>query len=131
VPTVDVGHLATAPIVTAPDTMAVRVLTRLPTASAAVFELPPGGVSRPGHHGRVDESWFVVAGTGEMWVQPDGGEAQVVPLTPGSTVAFTSGVAFQVRSTGDAPLQVFGVTTPPWPEDRDDEWQPVPGRWPT
>ena len=113
----------------APDGSEVRVLAALAGGSAAHFRLAPGAVSRAGRHRTVEEIWYVLAGRGEMW-RSAGAREEVVALEPGLCLTVPLGTAFQFRATGDSPLDVFGVTMPPWPAEADNEWVEVPPNWP-
>ncbi|MFN0094383.1 MAG: hypothetical protein ACKVVT_06355, partial [Dehalococcoidia bacterium] len=59
--------LAEAPVVLAPDGSDVRPLLRLAGGSMAHFTLAPGETSRAVRHRTVEEVWYILAGTGEMW----------------------------------------------------------------
>lgn len=96
--------------VLAPDGSEVRVLLALAGGGMAHFRLPPDQVSIAVRHRTVEELWYILSGTGEMWL---GGE--VVPLSQGVCVAIPVGVAFQFRTTGAEALCAVAVTMPPWP----------------
>lgn len=116
----DVVKLPVERTVAAPDGSDVRVLAAIEGhGSCAHFELAPGAVSVPVRHDRVSEIWYVLAGAGEMWQQASDGASTVVALDAGSCLTIPVATAFQFRSTGTDPLQVVGVTMPPWPEDGD------------
>ena len=51
----------------APDGSDVRLLARLSGGSMAHFELAAGKVSAAVTHRTVEEIWYVLAGSGEMW----------------------------------------------------------------
>ena len=74
--------------------------------------LPPGGVSRPVRHRTVEEVWYFLGGSGEVWI---GGETTRVMV--GSTVVIPTGSPFQFRTLGDDPLRFLCFTSPPWPGD--------------
>jgi mannose-6-phosphate isomerase-like protein (cupin superfamily) len=111
----------------APDGSDVRVLLRLAGGSMAHFELGAGETSRPIVHRTVEEVWYVLSGTGEMWRRQDGRE-EIVALEPGVCLTIPAATHFQFRATPSAPLAVVAVTLPPWPGD--DEAIAVPGPWP-
>ena len=121
--------LPAEPDAIAPDGSEARALLALGGGSAALFRLAPGAVSRAGRHRTVEEIWYVVAGSGEMW-RNDGEREEVVALAPGVCLTIPLGTAFQFRATGNAPLAVFAVTMPPWPAQADDEWIEVAPYWP-
>ena len=64
-----------------------------------------------------------------MWRRRSDHE-DVVSLEVGVSLGISPGTAFQFRAFGPAPLEVVGVTMPPWPVDRDDEATAVDGPWP-
>lgn len=110
----------------APDGSDVRVLLRTARGSMAHFELAAGRASDPIRHRSVDEIWFVLSGTGEMWRRQDGHE-EVVALEPDVCVSIPVGTHFQFRASAAGPLAAVGVAMPPWPGD--DEAITVPGKW--
>jgi mannose-6-phosphate isomerase-like protein (cupin superfamily) len=126
----DTRALEDAPVVTAPDGSAVRPLCRIAAAgSFAHFQLEPGEVSVAVSHATVQEIWYVVAGSGEMWRRQDGRES-TTPLRPGICLTIPLGTSFQFRSAeADGPLRIVAVTMPPWPVASDDEARPLPGPW--
>src|SRR6185503_3566560 len=74
-------RLPTHPDVIAPDGSDVRVLARTHRGGMAHFELAPGRASDAIRHRTVDEIWFVLSGSGEMWRSQDERE-EVVSLEP-------------------------------------------------
>ena len=123
----DTMRLPDAPDAVAPDGSDVRVLLRLGGGSMAHFELAAGRVSRAVAHRTVDEIWYVLSGSGQMW-RRQADRQEMVPLRPGTCVSIPAGTHFQFRAAGHAPLAVLGVTMPPWPGP--DEAYGVPGAWP-
>jgi mannose-6-phosphate isomerase-like protein (cupin superfamily) len=111
--------------VLAPDGSQVRILLALAGGSMAHFRLPPGQVSGAVRHRTVEEIWYVLAGTGEMWRSDSG----TVGLEAGTCLTIPLGVAFQFRALGDEALTAVAVTMPPWPGD--DEAEPAEGVWPS
>jgi mannose-6-phosphate isomerase-like protein (cupin superfamily) len=122
-------RLDEAVVVTAPDGSAVRPLCVLPgAASFAHFSLAPGQVSRAVSHGGVQEIWYVIGGSGQMWRSaggPDSGE--ITELVPDVCLTIPLGTSFQFRAGADG-LRVVAVTVPPWPDD-PGEARPERGRW--
>jgi mannose-6-phosphate isomerase-like protein (cupin superfamily) len=123
----DTMRLPAAPDVVAPDGSDVRVLLRLAGGSMAHFELAAGQTSRAVAHRSVDEIWYILHGSGQMWRRQDGREA-VADLVPGTCLSIPAGTQFQFRSTGGTSLAAVAVTMPPWPGA--DEAVEVPGAWP-
>ena len=82
--------------VLAPDGSEVRILLSLDRGSMAHFQLHPGQVSRAVRHRSVEEIWYVVSGSGEMW-QSSGGQEEIAALSAGTCLTIPVGVAFQFR----------------------------------
>jgi mannose-6-phosphate isomerase-like protein (cupin superfamily) len=74
----------------------------------------------------VDELWYVISGTGEVW-RKLGSREEVVEVGPGWSLSLPVGTHFQFRCTGEAALCLLIATTPPWPGD--DEATPQSGHW--
>lgn len=112
-------HADNAAGVTAPDGSAVRPLCALPgAASFARFDLAPGQVSRAVSHASVQEIWYIVAGSGQMWRSQDGRD-ELTSLEAGVCLTIPLGTTFQFRAGHDG-LRAVAVTIPPWPEDQDE-----------
>lgn len=104
----------------APDGSDVRVLLQLEgLGSVAHFQLGPGQVSRAVTHKTVHEIWYVLSGAGQMWRSQDGHDEEE-DLVPGVCLTLPLGTRFQFRALGDRPLEVLGVTMPPWPNTADE-----------
>ena len=114
------------PTVTAPDGSDVRVLLRLSGGSMAHFQLRSGAVSKAVRHRTVEEIWYVLGGSGQMW-RRQGEREETVDLAPGTCLTIPVGTAFQFRAGDDGPLSAVAVTMPPWPGE--DEADFVDGRW--
>ena len=115
--------------VLAPDGSEVRVLLSLDRGSMAHFLLPSGQVSRAVRHRTVEEIWYILSGTGEMW-RSALSQQNTVPLSPGTCLTIPIGVTFQFRCIGNEPLTAVAVTMPPWPgkdeaDLADGKWQPT------
>ncbi|WP_210479745.1 cupin domain-containing protein [Naasia sp. SYSU D00948] len=121
-----VRDLAETPDATAPDGSEVRLLVAAQGGSMAHFRLPPGATARAVRHRTVTELWYVVAGRGAIWRSSEG-DGREEDLYPGRSIAIPVGTTFQFRAIGDAPLDVVGVTMPPWPGN--DEAAPADGPW--
>jgi mannose-6-phosphate isomerase-like protein (cupin superfamily) len=111
----------------APDTSEIRLLTGSGRGSLAHGTLPVGGVSRAIRHRVVEEVWYVLDGTGQIW-RKLGDEESVVDLRAGSSITIPTGAHFQFRTTGEAPLRFIMTTMPPWPGPH--EAVRVPDHWP-
>ena len=110
----------------ADDGSDVRILLGLDRGGMAHFTLPPGQISTAVTHRTVEELWFFLSGSGEMWRKQDEHD-EVVPVESGVCLTIPLGTRFQFRSIGSEPLVAVGVTMPPWPGE--GEAVPVPGKW--
>jgi mannose-6-phosphate isomerase-like protein (cupin superfamily) len=108
------------PTAVAPDGSDVRVLLALRGGSMVQFVLAPGAVSSAVRHRTVEELWYVLSGSGELW-RRQGSLEEVVALTRGVCVSIPVGTAFQFRSSGAAALEIVAVTMPPWPGANEAE----------
>jgi mannose-6-phosphate isomerase-like protein (cupin superfamily) len=118
-------QLPERPDVEAPDGSEVRILLSLDGGSMAHFELAPGCSSKAITHRTVDEIWYCVSGSGEMWRKLRE-EESVVDLSAGTCLTIPVGAQFQFRS-GEKGLSAVAVTMPPWPGE--DEAIFVDGIW--
>jgi mannose-6-phosphate isomerase-like protein (cupin superfamily) len=114
------------PTATAPDGAAVRELLTLKSGSMSHFELGAGQTSAPVAHRTVEELWYFLAGSGQMW-RSQGDRDEVVDVGPGIAISIPIGTHFQFRATGEKPLAAIAVTMPPWPGP--NEAYAVPGNW--
>ncbi|HWX77568.1 MAG TPA: cupin domain-containing protein [Candidatus Acidoferrales bacterium] len=124
-------RLPVQPIGVAPDGTYVRELLQLKGGSLAHFELAPGKTSIAVAHRTVEEVWYFVGGSGEMWRKQSEIEA-VVAVEAGVCVTIPLGTHFQFRSFGDEPLAFLAITMPPWPGageayEVDGNWEPIVG----
>ena len=111
----------------APDGSEIRLLSETSRGSMVHCSLNPGEVSAPVAHRTVEEVWYFLEGTGQVW-RRHGEEERIVDVAPGGSLSIPVGAHFQFRTTGDAPLRFVIVTMPPWPGH--DEAFPVAGCWP-
>jgi mannose-6-phosphate isomerase-like protein (cupin superfamily) len=118
--------LASAPIVTAPDGSAVRLLAGLAGGGMAQFRLEAGQVAAAVIHRTVEEIWFVTEGRGAIW-RRQGDREEVTALQAGLCLTIPVGTAFQFRAAADEGVSIVAVTMPPWPGA--DEAVPVAGVW--
>ena len=120
-------RLPPQPTERAPDGSAVRVLLGVAGGTLAHFELRPGQTSRAAAHRTVEEIWYVLAGSGELW-RKQGDREEVVALAPGVCATLPRGTHFQFRASRDASVSIVAATIPRWPGNREVEH--VPGPWP-
>jgi mannose-6-phosphate isomerase-like protein (cupin superfamily) len=114
------------PTVTAPDGSDVRVLLRLSGGSMAHFQLAAGAVSKAVRHRTVEEIWYVLGGSGQMW-RHLGDHEETVDLAAGTCLTIPVGTAFQFRAGEAGPLSAVAITMPPWPGDGEAVF--VDGAW--
>ena len=110
----------------APDGSDVRILLALEGGSLAHFELASGQTSTAVTHRTVEEIWFVLSGSGEMWRKQPHHE-EIIPIEPGVCLTIPLGTHFQFRALGSKPLAALGITMPPWPGE--GEAVRVQGKW--
>ena len=123
--------------ITAPDGSEIRPLLThehgATRCSVVEVSIAAGQASRPVRHRTVEEAWYIVAGSGEVWrCPPAAAPAEVAPVavSPGDALAIPTGWAFQFRAGPDEALRFICVTMPSWPGM--DEAVPVVegGPWP-
>ena len=112
--------------VLAPDGSEVKVLLGLAGGGMAHFQLAPGQVSFAVTHRTVEEIWFIVSGSGQMW-RSQGTREEVTELQPGLCLTIPLGTAFQFRASPRTGLTAVAVTMPPWPGE--NEAVQVAGPW--
>jgi mannose-6-phosphate isomerase-like protein (cupin superfamily) len=110
----------------APDGSDVRILLKVDRGSLAHFELGAGQTSIAVAHRSVEEIWFFLKGSGEMWRKLKDHE-EVVSVEANVCVTLPTGTHFQFRNLGHEPLAAIGVTMPPWPGE--GEAYQVRGKW--
>ncbi len=98
----------------APDGSQIRLLHQLAGASVVHCSLPVGGASIPVRHRTVEEVWYFLAGSGQVWRRQNDRET-VLDVARGLSLTIPLGTAFQFRNTGDKPLDFLITTTPAWP----------------
>jgi mannose-6-phosphate isomerase-like protein (cupin superfamily) len=127
----DQRSLDEATPVRAPDGSVVRPLCQIGGhGSFAHFSLERGETARAVSHATVQEIWYVIRGSGQMWRRHDTSE-DTVEMRPGVCLTIPLGTTFQFRVTHDSDedLEVVAVTMPPWPEDATREARLEHGPW--
>ena len=119
-------HLPAERTVVAPDGSDVRVLLGVAAGGMAHFELAAGAVSHAIVHRTVEEIWYIVSGSGDMW-RKQGLREEVVALHPGVCLTIPVGTHFQFRASAKEAVAAIAITLPPWPGEA--EAVPVIGPW--
>lgn len=117
------AHRSSDPDVIAPDGSEIRLLVderHLATGASMVeVVLPAGQVSRPVYHRTVEEVWYILEGSGQVWRCPPGtassAETPSVAVGQGDALAIPTGWRFQFSADPSAALRFLCVTIPPWP----------------
>ncbi len=73
----------------------------------AHFTLLPGQTSLAVAHRTVEEIWYVISGTGQMWRKSNDAE-NVTELAAGLSLTIPVGTHFQFRCEGDGALASCG-----------------------
>jgi mannose-6-phosphate isomerase-like protein (cupin superfamily) len=110
----------------APDGSEIRLLAAMDRGGLCHCLLPPGATSVAVRHRSVEEIWYCIQGSGQLWRESEV-DTQVVQLAPHMALTIPPHVAFQFRNTGSEPLCLVIVTMPPWPGAQEAEL--VAGRW--
>ena len=110
-----------APDDIAPDGSEIRLLVAeaegITRASVCEVTLPAGAVSNAVWHRQVEEVWYILEGSGDVWRCPPGvqsGVARPVAVGPGDTLTIPTGWTFQFRASDEGRLRFLCVTCPPW-----------------
>lgn len=80
--------------------------------SLAHIELPTGKASLKHYHPSVEESYYVLRGTGRIVI-----DDATYPLVPGQSIAITPGMVHQIFNDGPADLHFLAVCAPAWTPD--------------
>lgn len=115
------GRASGDPIV-APDGSQVRPLLTdahgATRCSVVEVTIGAGQTSRPVRHRTVEEAWYVLSGSGEVWRCPPGalaGEIPPVRVVAGDALVIPRGWGFQFRAEADSNMRFVCVTMPAWP----------------
>lgn len=84
----------------------------------AHFSLAPGQIASAVTHRTVEEIWFVLTGSGEIW-RKFADREEVTQLQPGLCLTIPLGTHFQFRACAQDSLAVVAVTLPPWPGEAE------------
>lgn len=108
---------APGPDAVAPDGSEIRYLAAsgegAARASLVEASLPAGSVSQAVRHRTVEETWYIVEGSGKVW-RSMGSEARIDAVSAGDALVIPTGAAFQF-SAGPSGMRILCNTVPPWP----------------
>ena len=110
----------------APDGSSIRKFQDVRYGGVCHCILPPGAVASAHAHKTVDEIWYCVSGTGEIW-RKQGRQSKTVRITKDDCITIPMRTHFQFRNIGRSNLTLIIVTMPPWPGP--DEAYEVKGHW--
>ena len=112
----------------APDGSEIRLLATMKRGGLAHCTLPPGGVSLAVRHQTVEEIWYFLNGSGEVWRKLPGHET-VTAVSSRDCLTIPVACHFQFRKYRSDPLTFLIATMPPWPDA--SEAVRVDDHWPT
>ena len=112
--TLHTARLQSIRVYFAPDGSEIRKFPDLQGGGLAHCTLPRGRTSLAVHHKTVEEIWYFIEGTGEVWRQM-GSKKRTTRVQVGVCITIPLGCHFQFRNTGDAPLCFVIATIPRWP----------------
>jgi mannose-6-phosphate isomerase-like protein (cupin superfamily) len=121
-------HPDALPAVTVSEGVQLKELTgrvappgaRSTQGSVALFQLASGKASAWSHNKLGEESFFILEGRGEVWVD---GVAHAVG--PGDYILVQPQSVRSIRASKGEPLKFYAITTPAWSQD-DDVLVPAP-----
>ena len=113
---------AAGDVIVAPDGSQVRLLLTgehgATRCSVVEVTIGAGQVSRPVRHRTVEEAWYILSGTGEVWRCPPGTpvrQALPVKVMAGDALVIPTGWDFQFRADAESDMRFVCVTMPAWP----------------
>jgi mannose-6-phosphate isomerase-like protein (cupin superfamily) len=98
----------------APDGSEIRLLPSYSTAGMCHCQLSRGRTSKAVRHKTVEEIWYFIEGSGEVW-RRYGSVERVDAVRAGTALAIPFQTHFQFRNTGDTDLSFLIVTVASWP----------------
>ncbi len=119
-----VGRRSIKPNAIAPDGSEIRFLINADNGAtkSSLVEVVLGSdqLTRPVRHQTVEETWYVLNGTGKIWRCPPNTEPAIVPamtVCSGDSLVIPIGWTFQFQAGPNGTLQFLCHTTPSWPGD--------------
>lgn len=99
------------------DTSEIRELLNPATSdlrniSLAEATLAPGAATQAHHHPRADEIYYILHGSGTMWIE----DAERV-VSAGDAIAIPAGRSHTIRNTGHEPLTFLCACGPAYSHD--------------
>jgi Mannose-6-phosphate isomerase len=110
----------------APDGSEIRELAEVAGGGLSHCTLPVGKVSAAVYHESVDEIWYFLSGSGQVWRKYES-QAIVEKVVAGSCINIPCGTSFQFKNSGNVPLRFVIATMPRWPGP--NEAVPTQGHW--
>jgi mannose-6-phosphate isomerase-like protein (cupin superfamily) len=110
----------------APDGSEIRELSKVAGGGLAHCTLPVGSTSAAVFHKTVDEIWYFISGSGEVW-RKYGRQEAIDAVNSGTCLNIPCGTSFQFRNTGSDLLCFVIATIPRWPGAQ--EAVPTNGYW--
>ena len=107
-------RLLDASVKLAPDGSKIHPLLTVKRGGMAYCNLPPGATSKAVSHKTIEEIWFFLQGSGQVW-RKKGNQETIVDVEPGICITIETGTNFQFRNTGSEALCFIIATMPPWP----------------
>ena len=125
-PNLPVALRNSSPDAIAPDGSEVRLLIdhrhAARRASLCEVTLAAGQVSRPVWHQTVEEIWYILEGSGQVWRCPPTASCDSVAalaVSPGDALTIPRGWRFQFSASKEGPLRFLCYTSPPWPGQQE------------
>jgi mannose-6-phosphate isomerase-like protein (cupin superfamily) len=97
----------------APDGSEIYLLPQVSGGGMAHCTLLTNDISTAGYHKTVDEIWYFISGSGEVWRTMCDQEA-VSTVGEGTCLNIPRGISFQFRNTASVPLCFVIATIPRW-----------------
>lgn len=123
----ETASLATAHTFVSDDGSEIRVMPGINGVESVHCRLLKHQVIKASRHKTVSQIWYVLDGTGDIWLKDTSGKESITPLKKGVAITVPLGFAFQFRNTGTSNLDIFIVNTTQW--SGAGELIPVANHW--